>query len=53
MAKKLYLHDARIYVNAQNLLTITNYKVGDPETFGDLTGFPLQRIVAFGLSLNF
>ena len=53
VAKKLYLHDARIYVNAQNLLTITNYKVGDPETFGDLTGFPLQRIVAFGLSLNF
>ena len=53
MAKKLYLHDARIYVNAQNLLTITNYKVGDPETFGSLTGFPLQRIVAFGLSLNF
>jgi len=53
MAKKLYLHDARVYVNAQNLLTITNYKVGDPETFGDLTGFPLQRIVAFGLSLNF
>ena len=52
VAKKLYLHDARIYVNAQNLLTITNYKVGDPETFGNLTGFPLQRIVAFGLSLN-
>jgi TonB-dependent starch-binding outer membrane protein SusC len=53
IAKKLYIHDARIYVNIQNLLTITNYKVGDPETFGDLTGFPLQRIVAFGLSLNF
>ena len=53
VAKKLYLHDARFYVNMQNLLTITNYKVGDPETFGDLTGFPLQRIVSFGLSLNF
>ncbi|HTI93130.1 MAG TPA: SusC/RagA family TonB-linked outer membrane protein [Puia sp.] len=53
VAKKLYLHDTRIYVNAQNLLTITNYKVGDPETFGSLTGFPPQRIVAFGLSLNF
>ena len=51
--RKLHVHDARIYVNAQNLLTITNYKVGDPETFGDLSSFPLQRIVAFGLSFNF
>jgi TonB-dependent starch-binding outer membrane protein SusC len=51
--QKLHIHQLRIFANAQNVLTITNYKVGDPETFGDLTGFPLQRIVAFGLSFNF
>jgi len=51
--KKLHIHQFRIFANAQNVLTITNYKAGDPETFGDLTSFPLQRIVAFGLSFNF
>jgi TonB-linked SusC/RagA family outer membrane protein len=51
--KKLHMRDFRIYANAQNLLTFTNYKVGDPEQFGSLTSFPLQRIVAFGLSFNF
>lgn len=51
--KGLHLQDCRIYVNAQNLLTLTNYKVGDPETFSDFTTFPIQRIVAFGLNFNF
>jgi TonB-linked SusC/RagA family outer membrane protein len=51
--RKLHIQDCRIYVNAQNLLTFTDYKVADPETFNDFTAFPLQRIVAFGLSFNF
>ncbi|HWK06716.1 MAG TPA: SusC/RagA family TonB-linked outer membrane protein [Puia sp.] len=51
--KKMHLHDLRIYANAQNLLTITDYKVADPEQFNDYTLFPLQRTVAFGLNLNF
>jgi TonB-linked SusC/RagA family outer membrane protein len=50
--KKLHLRDTRIYVNAQNLLTFTNYKVSDPELFNDYTAFPVQRIVAFGLNLH-
>jgi TonB-linked SusC/RagA family outer membrane protein len=49
---KLHLHDCRFYINAQNLLTFTDYKVGDPELFNDYTTFPLQRVLAFGLSLN-
>jgi len=51
--KKVHVQGASIYVNAQNLFTITNYKVGDPEQPGSFTSFPLQRIVAFGLSLKF
>jgi hypothetical protein len=47
------MYDCRVYVNAQNLLTFTDYKVSDPEQFSDFTNFPLQRIVAFGLSFNF
>lgn len=51
--KSVHIHDLRIYCNAQNLLTFTNYKVADPETFSDFTMFPVQRIVAFGLNCNF
>lgn len=53
VVKKWHMHDCRIYINAQNLLTITNYKVSDPEQFSDYSTFPLQRIVACGLSFNF
>jgi TonB-linked SusC/RagA family outer membrane protein len=51
--KKAHIQGCRIYVNVQNLLTITDYKVSDPEEFNDYTAFPLQRIVAFGLNFNF
>jgi hypothetical protein len=51
--QKVHIKGGSIYVNAQNLLTITNYKVGDPEQPGSYTSFPLQRIVAFGLNLKF
>lgn len=53
LLKSAHIHDLRIYCNAQNLLTFTNYKVSDPETFSDYTTFPVQRIVAFGLNCNF
>ena len=50
--KKAHLQGASIYVNAQNLFTITNYKFGDPEQPGSYTSFPLQRIIALGLNLK-
>lgn len=53
LLKKWHLKDCRLYANAQNLLTITNYKVTDPEQFNDFGAFPIQRIVAVGLSFNF
>lgn len=51
--QKVHVKGGSIYVNAQNLFTITNYKVGDPEQPGTFTAFPLQRIVAFGLTFKF
>ena len=53
LMKHLHLKGASVYVNGQNLLTFTNYKVTDPEQPGDFTAFPIQRIVAFGLNLKF
>ncbi len=51
--KKAHIKEAGVFVNGQNLLTFTNYKVGDPETPGVFTSFPIQRILAFGLNLKF
>ena len=51
--KKLHIQGGSIYVRAQNLFTITNYKVGDPEQPGSFLNFPLQRIIASGLNFKF
>jgi len=51
--EKVNVKNANIFINAQNLFTITNYKFGDPEQPGNFTSFPLQRIIAFGLNLKF
>jgi TonB-dependent starch-binding outer membrane protein SusC len=51
--KKAHIQGARIYVNAQNLLTITNYKVADPEEFANFTAVPVQRTIVCGLNFNF
>jgi TonB-linked SusC/RagA family outer membrane protein len=51
--KKAHIQNARIYVNAQNLLTLTNYKVADPETFANFTALPVQRTIVCGLNFNF
>jgi len=53
LLKKMRIKGASIFMNGQNLLTFTDYKVGDPETPGAFTSFPIQRIVAFGLNLKF
>jgi len=50
---KAHIHGASINLNAQNLFTITNYKIGDPEQPGNFSAFPLQRIIAVGLNLKF
>ena len=61
--KSLGLSSARVYVQGQNLLTITGYSGLDPETstafstntgFGeDFNGNPQQRIYSVGLNVGF
>ena len=42
----------RIYVQGQNLLTFTPYKIGDPET-ASLTSLPPLRTIVAGAQINF
>ena len=53
LLKKVYVKRASVFVNAQNLLTFTNYKAGDPETPGRFSTLPVQRIVAMGVNFKF
>ena len=50
---KFDIKSCKFYVNAQNLLTFTGYKIGDPENPGSIFNFPLQRTIVCGLSFNF
>jgi TonB-dependent starch-binding outer membrane protein SusC len=47
----LHIQNLRLYANAQNLLTITNYAGNDPET-QNFYGVPPLKIVVIGLQLT-
>ncbi len=51
------LNSVRFYVNAQNLLTITDFKGNDPEADGGSyqygLKYPLTRVFNFGVKVNF
>ena len=59
LAEKAGLTSARIYVTAENLFLLTNYKGLDPEIVSiydgidDLGSYPLPRKITVGLSINF
>ena len=50
--KKLKMNSFKVFINAQNLLTITKYKGNDPET-QTYYGTPPMRTLAGGLNFNF
>lgn len=50
--KKIRMNTCRVFVNAQNLFTITNYKGNDPES-QFYYGTPPMRTVAGGINFNF
>jgi TonB-linked SusC/RagA family outer membrane protein len=50
--RRLSIRNFRLYLQAQNLFTITNYKVGDPSQPGTVAVFPTQRILVCGLSFT-
>ena len=51
LLKKLHIGNARLYLQAQNLFTLTNYTGADPEGLG--YPYPMPRSYTFGLSVGF
>lgn len=58
-----YFNNLRVYVNATNLFTLTNYSGSDPEVSSftdsdaqlgtDYNNYPQSRIISFGLNVTF
>jgi len=51
LQKQAGLHDTRIYLHAQNLITISHYRGLDPETQG-ATSLPPLRVVVAGVQIG-
>jgi TonB-linked SusC/RagA family outer membrane protein len=43
----------RFYANGTNLLTFSKFKLWDPEMAGNGLGYPIQRVVNFGIQVSF
>ena len=61
ISKKIFMEQARIYVSAQNVFTLTNYTGTDPEIGGDVlmqnvdhqNRYLPSRLISFGIDLTF
>ncbi|WP_344978364.1 TonB-dependent receptor, partial [Compostibacter hankyongensis] len=58
LLRRISVKGARVYVNAENLLTFSSIKgMFDPEgisgTYGQGKIYPLSKIISFGLNVNF
>lgn len=50
--QNIHLQNGRLFIQGQNLLTITNYKGLDPETVSS-TRLPILRVITVGLQATF
>lgn len=50
---KAYLEKCRLYVNGNNLLTFSKFKLWDPEMGGNGLSYPIQKVINFGLQISF
>lgn len=53
LTQRIHMSNARIYANATNLFTISGFKLWDIEMGGNGLGYPIQRVVNFGLMVGF
>ncbi|CAG5067582.1 TonB-dependent receptor P26 [Dyadobacter sp. CECT 9623] len=56
MVKKLGLGKVRLYVNGQNMITVSKFRLGDPErdpAAAGVVAYPIAKVVSFGLNVSF
>ena len=50
---KIHTSDLRLYINANNLLNFSKFKLWDVEMADNGLGYPLQKVINIGLKINF
>ena len=53
ITRKINLERFRIYCSATNLLTFSKFKLWDVEMAGNGLGYPIQKVVNFGVQVSF
>jgi hypothetical protein len=53
LAKKMHLERLKIYANATNLVTWSKFKLWDVEMGGNGLGYPIQKVINFGIQVGF
>ncbi len=53
MSNKLLMENLRLYCSGTNLLTFSKFKLWDPEMAGKGLGYPIQKVINFGLQISF
>ena len=53
ISNKLKLGKARFYLSGANLLTISSFKLWDPEMAGNGLAYPVQKVYNIGVNINF
>lgn len=53
ISSKLMMQNTRLYFSGTNLLTISKFKLWDPEMAGNGLGYPVQKVINFGIQISF
>ncbi len=53
VTKRLKMNNLRIYASGTNLLTLSKFKLWDPEMGGNGLGYPVQKVFNLGFQLSF
>lgn len=53
LTKRFHLEMLRFYANGSNLFVWSKFKMWDPEMAGNGLGYPVQRVLNFGININF
>ncbi len=51
-AKRMHLESFRVYANATNLLTLSKFDLWDVEMGGNGLGYPIQKVINFGIQVG-
>lgn len=53
LSKRAGVNNLRFYFSGTNLLTLSKFKLWDPEMAGNGLGYPIQKVLNFGLQVSF